>query len=292
MYSEGFMEFLARQGHRIVETESCYWYNAQPGFYFYFPYHRLITPSDEELKRILKGEPSIGVRYFTPMNHVGKESFMIVCDDKDYDLTSVDAHYARRQTRRGLENFEIRQMEFKELARLGISLDHDTLVRQGRAPDRHEEKTWRLYCSSMEGLEGFEAWGAFTGNHLGSFMVTYQMEDHSTVLHQSSATEYLTLYPNNALVYYVTKLKLASPDVTAVSYGPQSLDAPASLDTFKFRMGFQRRPMKQAIVFNPLIKPFINGFTHRCIKLISASMPKIDAIRKMEGIVRFYREAT
>ena len=292
MQSEAFLEFLARQGHRIVETESCYWYNAKPGFYFYFPYHRLIAPSDEELSHVFRGKPSIGARYFTPVDHYGKESFMIVCADKNYDLTSVDAQYARRQTRRGLENFEIRQLEFKELAALGISLDHDTLVRQGRAPSRNEEKEWRLYCSSAEGLEGFDAWGAFRGNNLASFLVAYQMEDHYTILHQSSATEYLTLYPNNALVYYVTKLKLASPDVNAVSYGPQSLDAPASLDTFKFRMGFQKRLMKQAIVFNPPVKPFINGFSHACIKLLSSLTPKSDAFRKMEGIVRFYREST
>jgi len=292
MQPEGYLEFLARQGHRIVKTESCYWFNAQPGFYFYFPYHRLITPGHEELKRLFKGEPCVSVRYFTPMDQIGKESFMIVCDDKNYDLTSVDAQTARRQTRRGLENFEIRQIEFKQLATLGISLEHDTLVRQGRAPDRHEERKWRLYCSAAEGLEGFEAWGAFTGKHLASFMVTYQMEDHYTILHQSSATEYLPLYPNNALVYYVTKLKLALTDVNAVSYGPQSLDAPPSLDTFKFRMGFQKRPMKQTIAFNPIVKPLINGFSLQCIKLLSASIPKSDVFRKLEGIIRFYREAT
>ena len=292
MQSEAYLEFQARQGHRIVETESCYWYNAQPGFYFYFPYHRLITPNDEELKRLLWGEPCVGIRYFTPLDHIGKESYMIVCTDKNYDFASLDAHSARRETRKGLETFEIRQMEFKELATLGSNLDHDTLVRQGRAVLGQEEKKWRLYCSSTAGLEGFEAWGAFSNNNLAAFMVTYQMEDHFTILHQGSATRYLPLYPNNALVYFVTKLKLASPNVNTVYYGPQSLDAPESLDKFKFRMGFQKKPMKQTIIFNPLIKPFINGFTHKCIKLLSASKPKSDTFRKIEGTVRFYREAT
>jgi hypothetical protein len=292
MQSEPFIEFLVRQGHRIVKTESCYWYNAQPGFYFYFPYHKLISPSDEEVKHILWGERCFGVRYFTPMDHFGKESFTIVCTDKNYDFATVDAHSSRRETRRGLENFVIRQMEFKELATLGISLEHDTLVRQGRAIQRNEEKNWRLYCLAADGLKGFEAWGAFTGNNLASFLTAYQMEDECVYLHQSSATKYLPLFPNNALTYYVTKLKLTSPDINTVHYGPQSLDGPPSLDLFKFMMGFKKRPMKQVITFNPMVKPFIGGFTHSGIKLLSAAMPKSDVFRKIEGLVRFYREAT
>lgn len=291
MNPDNFAEFLARQGHHVIRTETCYWYDAQPRFYFYYPYHRLITPSEDELKSLLWGVPSFGVRYFTPMDHIGKESFMIVCEDKNYDFPSLDPKSARRETHKGLENFEIRQMDFKELATLGSSLDYDTLVRQGRAT-RGQEKDFRLYCSAADGLDGFEAWGAFKGNNLAAFMVTFQMEDHSTILQQGSATNYLPLYPNNALVYYVTKMKLASPEVNAVNYGPQSLDAPESLDKFKHRMGFRKRPMKQVFVFNPVIKPFIGSLTHKCIKLLSLSMPKSDTFRKLEGTIRFYREAT
>jgi hypothetical protein len=292
MQSEPFLEFLARQGHRIVETESWYWYDAQPRFYFYYPYHRLITPSSNELKRLFWGESCIGVRYFTPMEYIGKESYMIVCTDKSYDFSSLDKHSARRETRKGLENFEIRQMEFKELASKGNSLNYDTSIRQGRDPRIYEGKKWQLYCSSADGLKGFEAWGAFSGKNLASFMVTFMAGDHFTIWHHSSATAYLPLYPNNALVYYVTKLKLAEPEVRAVSYGPQSLDAPESLDKFKFRMGFQKKPLKQVIVFNPLVRPFINKYSHKIIQRISTLRPENDTLRKLEGIMWFYREAT
>jgi len=122
-------------------------------------------------------------------------------------------------------------------------------------------------------------------------MIGFQMEDHYTILHQSSSTEHLRLYPNNALVFTVTKLKLALPEVNAVSYGPQSLDAPESLDTFKFRMGYQQRPMKQRIVFNPLIKPFVGSSLHRCAKFALRAKPRSDTLRKFEAIIRFYREA-
>lgn len=292
MNPEVFAEFLARQGHHIVRTESCFWYDAQPGFYFYFPYHKLINPCEGELKHLLWDRPCIGARFFVPLDCVGKNSYTIVCSDKNYDITSVDADCARRQTRRGLEKFDIRQIEFNELAKLGIGLMHDTLARQGRNPNTWDERKWRLYCSATEGLKGFEAWGAFLGNNLASFMMTFQMEDHFTILQQSSATEYLHNYPNNALVFHVTKLKLASPTVNTVSYGPQSLDAPESLDKFKFRMGFEKRPMKQRIIFNPLMCPFINGLTHKFVRFVSSAKAENDTLRKLEGILRFYREAS
>jgi len=291
MNAENFAVFLSRQGHHIVKTESCYWYNAQPGFYFYFPYHRLVDPSEEELKKILWGERCIGMRFFTPMECVGKSSYLIVCSDKNYDITSVDANYARRQTRRGLENFEIRPFSFKELAEQGNQLNFDTLTRQGRDPRILSERKWRLYCDSTKGLEGFEAWGAFTDGKLASFLMGFQMEDHFTILYQSSATEYLRLYPNNALIYTVTKLKLSSPEINAISYGPESLDAPESLDTFKFRMGYTKRPMKQRIVFNPLIRPFIGRPLYKLAQLAADIRLQSDTLRKVDGILRFYRDA-
>ncbi len=291
MKPEVFAEFLTRQGHHIVKTETCYWYDAQPGFYFYFPYHRLIKPGAEELKKILFGERCIGIRFFTPMDSIGKTSYSIVCSDKNYDLPSISSSTARHEIRKGLKNFEIRQMEFRELATLGTNLNYDTLVRQGRAPRKHEEQKWRHYCSSAEGLEGFEAWGAFKDKKLASFEIGFQMEDHFYLLRQGSATEYLPLYPNNAIVFALTRLKLALPEVSTVSQGPQSLDAPESLDTFKFRMGYQKLPMKQRIVFNPLIRPFIGSTLHKIAQLATNAMPQNDALRKFEGIIRFYLDA-
>jgi hypothetical protein len=289
MRPEVFGEFLLRQGHRIIKTDNCYWYNAQSGFFFYFPYHRLIKPNKEEFTQLFFKEHCIGVRFFTPMEGFGKESYLIVCSDKKYDITSVNADYARRQTRRGLERFEIRQLDFHSLALQGIQANYDTLIRQGRNPNIWNENRWRHYCSAAEGLDGFEAWGAFQENQLAAFIIAFQMEDHFTILHHSSVSEYLSQYPNNALVFYLTRLKLRLPEVNCVFYGPESLDAPPSLDEFKFRMGFAKRPMKQSIVFNPIFKPLVNGISHKLVRLISSSRPESDNWRKLLGIIQFYR---
>lgn len=292
MNPEVFAEFLSRQGHRIIKTKSSFWYDAQPGFYFYFPYHRLIKPDKEELNQLFGKNLCIGMRFFTPLDSIGKNSYMIECSDKSYDLTSVDANYARRQTRRGLDNFEIKRIDISELAMSGYSLVKDTLIRQNRNLGSWTKKKWQKYCLATQGLSGFEAWGAFSGSNLASFMIAFQMDDYFTILHHSSSTEYLRLYPNNALVFYLTKLKLESSQVSVVSYGPQSLDAPESLDKFKFRMGFLMAPMKQRIEFNPIIRPFVNRFTYKCVRKFSELRPKSDILRKLDGIIRFNFEAS
>lgn len=243
------------------------------------------------MKKILWGERSIGLRFFTPMESVGKSSYLIVCSDKNYDITSVSTGDTRRKTRRGLENVEIKQVDFKELAKLGHQLNCDTLVRQGRDPRLCNAGNWKQFCDATEGLDGFEAWGAFTGGKLASFVAGFQMEDHFTLLQQSSATEYLNLFPNNALIFEVTRLKLASPDVAAVSYGPQSLDAPESLDAFKFHMGYKKLPMKQRVMFNPLITPFIGKITQNIVHFAAGIKLKSNELSKLEGLIHFYLES-
>jgi hypothetical protein len=286
-----FAEFLSRQGYKITQTNSCYWYNAQPGFYFYFPYHKLIDPNPDEIGKLTAGKPFIGARYFTFPSENTRNSFLLVCEDKNYDLNSVDANYARRQTRRGLEHFKINQIDFKELEKKGLPLVHDTLSRQGRDTKIWKTKKWHQYCHAAIGLEGFEAWGAFSDGHLAAFMISFLMHDHFTILHHSSSTKYLPLYSNNALVYSVTKEKLSHPDINCLFYGPESLDAPESLDKFKFRMGFVKKPMKQKIVFNPIIKPFINSNSYKMFQWISNKYPSSDLLRKMVGVVDFFRES-
>lgn len=284
-------EFLRRLGHHVVEEESGSWYDAQPGFYFRFPYHRVADPSADEMRSILLRRFCIGARYFVPMPSFGKPSYLMVCSDRAYDITSVDKHSARRNTRRGLENFTIREMPLLELSDFGHHLYHDTLLRQGRDPRAWTEAGWRRYCEATDGLDGFAAWGAFADGELASFLVAFLVEDHLTILHQCSATRFLHSYPNNALVFVVTREALARSEIAAVQYGPQSLDAPPSLDEFKATMGYLPQPMKQRIVFNPVVRPLIGAPLHRVVQAASARRPVSDTLRKLDGVLRFYREA-
>lgn len=278
-------EFFRLQGSHIIKTESCYWYNPRPFFFMSLPYHRLMTPSPWELAHVLLKGPSVAVRFPTVLDGTGKGGGLFICSDRIYDLQSLHQK-ARNQTRRGLENCTVEQVSFDYLAEQGHVLNVKTFLRQGRDPQTITEQQWHRYCEAASHIPDFEAWGAFVGGRLVAFMVTALVEDCFSILHQNSTTEHLQHYPNNALVFTVTKLKLSSPEVRYVSYGLKSLDDTAGLDHFKLRMGFEIMPFKESIVFNPLLKPLLFLGGRKVIEWMARRHPESDLWRKASRVLQ------
>ncbi len=285
MNAAQFAEFWRIQGHKVIETESCYWYNPQPLFFMSLPYHRLVTPSHLELAQVLLMGPAVAVRFPTVPDRTGKEGGLFICSDSNYDLHSLHQK-ARNQTRRGLENCTVEQVDFTYLAENGHPLNVETFLRQGRDLQTITEKQWRLYCQAASKIPDFESWGAFVGGCLAAFMVTALVEDCFSILHQSSSNEYLQYYPNNALIFTVTKLKLSCPEVRYVSYGLKSLDDTSGLDHFKLRMGFEIMPFKEFIVFNPVLKPLLSLGGSKFIDWMARRHPESDLWRKASRALR------
>jgi hypothetical protein len=285
MNAAGFAEFWRLQGHRVIKTESCYWYSPQPLFFMSLPYHRRMTPSRSELAHVLLGGPSVAVRFPTPPDGTGKEGGLFVCSDRGYDFHALQPR-TRTATRRGLEKCRIEPVDFTYLAEHGHSLNVETFIRQGRAAQTISQRQWRRYCKAANEIPGFEAWGAFVHGDLVAFMMTALVEDCFSILHASSATEYLEYHPNNALVFTVTKLKLSSPEVGFVSYGLKSLDDTPGLNRFKLHMGFELKPFKECIVFNPLLQPFLLFGGRTVIEWMARRHPESDLWRKASRTLR------
>jgi hypothetical protein len=179
-----------------------------------------------------------------------------------------------------MEHCTVEQVDFGYLAEHGHTLNEETFQRQRRDPQTITEQQWHRYCEAASQIPDFEAWGAFVNGHLAAFMVTALVEDCLSILHQSSSTDYLRYYPNNALIFTVTKLKLSCPEVGYVSYGLKSLDDTAGLDHFKLRMGFELKPFKDCVVFNPVLRPFLTLGGRRIIEWIAHQRPESDLWRK------------
>jgi hypothetical protein len=69
-----------------------------------------------------------------------------------------------------------------------------------------------------------------------------------------------------------------------------SLDAPASVDEFKFRMGYELKPVRQCVAFHPYVSPIVNSFTHSAVRFLVKSMPMNRLLSKAEGMMRIYLE--
>jgi hypothetical protein len=179
----------------------------------------------------------------------------------------------RNYTKRGLENCAIEPVNFGYLAQHGHQLNVESFERQGRDATTMTESEWHRYCETAGSMSGFEAWGAWVRGHLAAFVVAALVEECSYMHHQSAATEYLPFFPNHALNFTVTRLVLARPEVTSVCYGGESRLAPG-IDTYKSRMGFERRQFGERIAVNPLLRPILFLGGRRIIRWAARTYPE------------------
>jgi hypothetical protein len=289
MRPEEVVTTFEKEGRRVVETAGCWWYNVyhQKRIYQAFPYHRLVTPTKEEIAELFHKIPGVfAFRFLAPSGSRGKESFMWVCDGP-YDLSRLSASN-RSKTRRGLKHCQIRALTWDELKSLAWEAQRDTLERQGtKARDINSLG----FSKQVEECPAYEAWGAFVNKNLAAYLITLWVEDWVHILVGRSANAYLKFYPNNALVFSVVQQCLSRPGVSGVNYGWESLYPMESLDQFKLSMGFTKAPVRQRIVLAPWLKPVLNPVMCRVIEKIAASRPSNQRLQRLVGFCRIIRKS-
>jgi hypothetical protein len=289
MNADNFAEWLRRQEYTVEKTASTYWYEAGKRVFQAFPFHWLIVPEESELKDLLCRSGAIALRYSAPINSsVGRISYHAVYDKFSYNLNNLDRR-SRQNIRRGLKNCQVRPIAFERLAEEGWLLEVDTAKRQGRETSISKEIWHRRYTAAAD-LKGFEAWGALIDDRLVASLFTFQMEDCCEMISQQCHRDYLNARINNALSYVVTEKVVNRSKNGSVFYAAQSLDAPASVDQFKFRMGYSAKPVRQRVAFHPFVSPFVNRSTYAVVRRIRDRWPSKPFFTKTEGIFRFYLE--
>ena len=283
-----FAEWLRRQGYRVVRTPSSYWCEVGLRVYQAFPYYWQITPTETEVSRLLREQAAIALRYSTSVAAPqGKVSYHVVCE-RPYDLTTLP-RTSRQNVTRGLQYANVEPIPFSRLATEGWAMRLDTLQRQGRVGAEHEA-WWHHLCHSANDLLGFEAWGAIHDGELVSSCLAFVCDDCYTVPYQQSASAHLEHRVNNALFFEVTRQALERPGIGKVFFCLQSLDAPCSVDDFKFRMGFAAQAVRQRVVFHPWLAPWLGEGSHGILKRWLARYPQNSTLAKAEGMLRFYLE--
>ena len=286
MNAENFAEWLRRKGHHVIRTQSSYWYDAGPRVYQAFPYDWLIEPARQELTRLLMRQGGLALRFSTPTGaEAGKISYHVVLSNP-YNLELLRSQ-ARNAVRRGLAACQVEQISFERLAGEGWNLQRDTLERQGRLKSMNES-AWRQIALAGQGLPGIEAWAAIVEGELAAALLTARIGDTCYVPYALSHRKFLDQYVNNALFYSVSTNMLARDGLQGIFFTVQSLDAPKSVDEFKFRMGLKARAVRQRVVFNPLIEPFIKNPVHKLVESLLRRNPEAGFLAKAEGMIRFY----
>lgn len=286
MDAEVFGQFMQRLGYRIIKTASAYWYNVGPLCYLNFPFHRTIMPTSEELSVLWRSPRVMVVRYSTDLEGRGYSSYRFVCRSRDYDLHSLPSN-VRNQVRTGLKKCKVRLIDYDLLMREGLDVYVDTMRRQSRKVTDDLAEYWRRYCEAAALTPGMEAWGAFVGNELAAYLIGFIMDGCYNIFIHRSHRDLLGHYPNNALVYTVVQSALERTEIDEVSYGLESLQSELDgLVRFKIGMGFTKEPIRQSVVFRPLIHPVIK-VSAGVIFGIARKYPDNEAFRKLSGLTRF-----
>jgi hypothetical protein len=285
--AETFAKWLRRQGYHVWQTSSSYWYEVSSRVYQAFPYHWVIEPTKDEILDLFSQNKAIGLRYSTPIAApIGCISYHVIYDEPNYTLEGLDRR-SRQNIRKGLRNCRIESISFECLAEDGWLLEQDTRDRQGRRVNQGED-AWRQRCLAAADLPGFEAWGAMVNGHLVASLLTFQMDDCCEMISQQCHRDYLKARVNNALSFEVTKTMVKRPSIQSIFYALHSLDAPSSIDVFKFRMGYKPKPIRQRVVFHPWLDPVVNSITHSIVARLHQRDPGHHTLAKAEGMLRFH----
>jgi len=271
----------------VVRTYSSYWHSAGPRALQAFPYHWTIVPGERELNDLMRDKRAFCLRYSAPLNSPsGCLSYHVVREGPEYDFQAL-GKWARKNVRRGSRNCKVEEISFDRLAEEGWALQRDTLERQGRR-SHVSEREWRVRCLAAKCLPGFEAWAAIAQGRLAASVITFPLDDCIYLLYQQCHREFLSAHVNNALSFTVTQKMLCRPGVRSVFYSLHSLDAPATMDEFKFRMGYAARLVRQRVVFHPAIEPLAHPAMHAIVRAARALVPGHPVLAKAEGVLRFY----
>jgi hypothetical protein len=287
MTPEMYAEWLREVGHRVAKSESSFWFDQGPHAFQAFPYHWLLTPSEDEIQELMRKNHMVALRYSAPEgSYRAVKSYHIVCRDRSYGLGSLPRQ-SRQNVQSGLSKCTVQEISLDRLAAEGWMLRRDTVERQGRNDDTSESE-WKRRMLSASHYGGFRAWGAFVGGKLAASLFGFQCQDTMILLEHQSLGEFVPLRANHALTYTVTTALMSDPAVKAIFYTLQSLDAPPAVDEFKLRMGYESVSIGQRVAFHPLVTPFVGNRAHSIVRAFREKHPKSHGLSKMEGMMRFY----
>ncbi len=282
--------WLERRGHRVIRTASSYWYESGPRVFQAFPYHWLISPGEEELHHIFWEQKAVGLRYSAPFHSPqGVVSYHVVYSGEEYPLDALPQK-ARYDVRRGLGHITAERIPLARLATEGWQTRAETLLRQRRA-GAENRAWWERLCHSAEGIHGFEAWGAISDGEMVASLLAFLDNDCCSILYQQSKTAHLRNGINNALTYSFTQEAISRHGISLIFYGLHSLDAPASVDEFKFRMRFAAKPVRQRVVLHPFFAPVVDMLPPSIVNRLSTKLRAMHPLAaKAEGFLRFYMQ--
>ncbi|MBY0505759.1 MAG: hypothetical protein K2X03_17725 [Bryobacteraceae bacterium] len=287
----GLARFMELRGRRIVESESALWHSTDGKMLMSLPYHLALDPEPGEMRNLLRGTGSLGVRY-PSITREGTPGGLYVCRDKEYSLKTVQSRL-RSKVRRGLEHCEVREVTPSELLGQGLRLNQETMSRQGRYESEFGEALpFARLVGAVDASARITAFGSFIDGILGAYAVTYEEDGWFHILHQMSRLDCLEHYPNHALAYTLTEAALSRPEIVGMSYGLKSLVNTAGLHDFKLRMGFECLSQNMVCELHPMASGMLtSGLASFGLRTVRKCFPRDQRLERVQAVISSARVA-
>jgi hypothetical protein len=192
----------------------------------------------------------------------------------------------RRNVRRGMKELTIGALDGDALLAAGGTAFCDTRARNGLSDGTVAHFVQR-YAKHAR-CRGHVYFGAWKNEQLAAFLAVIEVADWAYIEGCFSMNAWLSLRPNDALLYRALSHYLTKRRFAGVCFGSSSAQAGsnvAGLHAFKTKVGFVPRPVHRACVLNPIVRPFVNPLTHRFISALLRLRPKDRSLLKALGMM-------
>ena len=289
MSHQSYAEFMKKLGHKVVRTESAWWFQGAGGIYAQFPWHETITPGQSEIDSLL-GLTGTAARYSCP-GGTGRDSHFYVCDDPEFAIEKLSSN-TRSKIRRGLKRCTVSPISFDELQRLDAAeLSRETMLRQNRTAGPEHDAYWKRYFKAAAETESMEGWAAFNEGQLAAWLIACRFNECINISILRSRRSMLSNYPNNAMLFEFVRNAIRREGVSMVSFGWESIRPQLdSLDDFKLSMGFEKRSVGHRIEVNRFVRPILRGRILSSLEGIAVRRSKHERFGLMAGMLKWYRE--
>ncbi|MBE7549409.1 MAG: hypothetical protein HS127_20535 [Planctomycetia bacterium] len=251
------MKFLEMLDQKIYWIDDVPFSAYRPFFYWSLPRFANYQIRDYKIFYRLLLTKALGVIF--PIGD-GNKLINFFVSQPQYDIKTLHSK-KRNQTRRGLERCVIQLVDWEQMRLEGLDINRESLERQQRRSGRLDNAHWwDRQCRVSAQFPDVKAWGAFVEGNLTAYVhviihdnvtMNGKQERVANIAHFMSDSRYLKHYPNEALIYTVTKELRDIHNCAFVMLGNTSDDPKLTL--WKRHMGYQEEPVSFRVLANPVL---------------------------------------
>lgn len=259
MKIDEYIRFLEMLEQKIYWIDDVPFSAYRPFFYWSLPRFATYTINPKKAYRLLFSK-ALGV--VCPNNNNGNKIIRFcVCQHPNYDIKVLQPR-TRTKIRRGIEQCEIRQVDWEKMRIEGLNINKEALKRQQRKSGRLDNAHWwDRQCKVSSQFPDIIAYGAFVEGNLTAYVHVIIHDDVpmkgervrvANIAHFMSDSRYLKNYPNEALIHTVTKELIELHNCAYVMLGNTSDDPKLTL--WKRHMGYHEEPVSFRVLANPVLQ--------------------------------------